>query len=170
VITGGASGIGRAIVERLERGGAEVQALDLEGGFDVSDPVAWEAVGAVDLACLNAGVVTGTGDIGELSDDAYRRILGANVDGVVFGVRRLARVLEPGSAIVVTASLAGLTSMPSDSTTRERNTSSSASSAASRRNSTSAGFASTRSVRESSTRPSWGRKVVRGSWPPAFRC
>lgn len=114
MITGGASGIGRAIVERLERGGAEVQALDLEGGFDVSDPVAWEAVGAVDLACLNAGVVSGTGDIGELSDDAYRRILGANVDGVVFGVRRLARVLKPGSAIVVTASLAGLTSMPSD--------------------------------------------------------
>lgn len=115
MITGGASGIGRAIVERLERGGAEVQVLDLERGFDVSDPVAWEAVGAVDLACLNAGVVSGTGDIGELSDDAYRRILGANVDGVVFGVRRLARVLEPGSAIVVTASLAGLTSMPSDS-------------------------------------------------------
>jgi NAD(P)-dependent dehydrogenase (short-subunit alcohol dehydrogenase family) len=36
-----------------------------------------------------------------------------NVDGVVFGVRRLASVMERGS-IVVTASLAGLTAMPSD--------------------------------------------------------
>ena len=36
-----------------------------------------------------------------------------NVDGVVFGVRRLAQVMERGS-IVVTASLAGLTGMPSD--------------------------------------------------------
>ena len=88
--------------------------LDLQGGFDVSDPDAWHSVGPVDLACLNAGVVTGISEIGELSEEAYRRIQGANVDGVVFGVRRLARVLEPASAIVVTASLAGLTSMRQD--------------------------------------------------------
>ena len=114
LVTGGASGIGRAIAERLERGGADVRVLDLQNGFDVSDPSAWESVGPVDLACLNAGVATGSREIAELSDADYRRILGANVDGVVFGVRRLARVIEPGSAIVVTASLAGLTSMPSD--------------------------------------------------------
>jgi NAD(P)-dependent dehydrogenase (short-subunit alcohol dehydrogenase family) len=114
LVTGGASGIGRALVERLEREGAEVQALDLIDGFDVSDADAWESVGAVELACLNAGVVTGTGDLRELGDDAYRRIMGANVDGVVFGVRRLARVLEPGSAIVVTASLAGLVPTAND--------------------------------------------------------
>jgi len=35
-------------------------------------------------------------------------VLAVNLDGVVFGVRRLARVMAPGSAIVVTASLAGL--------------------------------------------------------------
>jgi NAD(P)-dependent dehydrogenase (short-subunit alcohol dehydrogenase family) len=114
LVTGGASGIGRAIVERLEQRGTDVRVLDLRDGFDVSDPTAWEAVGPVELACLNAGVATGSAQIGELADDDYRRILGANVDGVVFGVRRLARVLDPGSAIVVTASLAGLTSMPSD--------------------------------------------------------
>jgi NAD(P)-dependent dehydrogenase (short-subunit alcohol dehydrogenase family) len=114
LVTGGASGIGRAIVERLEQGGVDVRVLDLQDGFDVSDPSAWDSVGPVDLACLNAGVVTGTGEIAELSDDAYRRILGTNVDGVVLGVRRLARVLEFGSAIIVTASLAGLTSMPRD--------------------------------------------------------
>jgi NAD(P)-dependent dehydrogenase (short-subunit alcohol dehydrogenase family) len=114
LVTGSASGIGRALVERLRRDGAEVQTLDLRDGFDVADPAAWESIGPVDLACLNAGVVTGTAEISELADEAYRRIQGANQDGVVFGVRRLARVLEPGSAIVVTASLAGLVATPND--------------------------------------------------------
>jgi NAD(P)-dependent dehydrogenase (short-subunit alcohol dehydrogenase family) len=114
LVTGGASGIGRAIVERLEREGADVSVLDLQDGFDVSDVNAWESVGAVDVACLNAGVVTGARDVREVRDEQYRRIMGTNVDGVVFGVRRLARVQKPGSAIVVTASLAGLTPIESD--------------------------------------------------------
>ena len=113
LVTGGRSGIGAAIVSALEGDGVEVQVLDLADGFDVSDPEAWEAVGSVDLACLNAGVVTGEGDVAKLEDDQYRRILGANVDGVVFGVRRLARVMDGGS-VVVTASLAGLTTMELD--------------------------------------------------------
>jgi NAD(P)-dependent dehydrogenase (short-subunit alcohol dehydrogenase family) len=114
LVTGGLSGIGRAIVERLEREGAQVRVLDLQDGFDVSDASAWESVEAVDLACLNAGIVTGERDLREVRDEQYRRILGTNVDGVVFGVRRLARVQKPGSAIVVTASLAGLTPIESD--------------------------------------------------------
>jgi NAD(P)-dependent dehydrogenase (short-subunit alcohol dehydrogenase family) len=113
-VTGGASGIGRAIVELLEREGHEVTVLDLRDGFDVGDPAAWESVGAVELAFVNAGVTTGVADVTAVSDDAYRRILGANLDGVVFGVRRLAAVMEPGSAIVVTASLAGLVGMERD--------------------------------------------------------
>jgi NAD(P)-dependent dehydrogenase (short-subunit alcohol dehydrogenase family) len=68
----------------------------------------------VELACLNAGVTTGETDVRDVSDEAYRRIRGANLDGVVYGVRRLADVLEPGSAIVVTASLAGLVAAPQD--------------------------------------------------------
>jgi len=114
LVTGGASGIGAATVALLEKGGAEVQVLDLSDGFDVSDPAAWESVGPVELAFLNAGVATGETDVAALTDEQYRRALGANVDGVVFGVRRLARVMEPGSAIVATASLAGLTAMPHD--------------------------------------------------------
>jgi len=114
LVTGGASGIGAATVALLERGGAEVQVLDLSDGFDVGDPAAWESVGPVELAFLNAGVATGERDVAALTDEQYRRALGANVDGVVFGVRRLARVMEPGSAIVATASLAGLTAMPHD--------------------------------------------------------
>lgn len=114
LVTGGASGIGAAIGALLEREGAEVRVLDVRDGFDVSDPAAWEDVGPVELACLNAGVVTGQGDLAQVSDADYRRILGTNVDGIVFGTRRLARVMERGSAIVATASLAGLTAMPSD--------------------------------------------------------
>lgn len=109
LVTGGASGIGAAIVALLEHEGAEVQVLDLRDGFDVSDPLAWEAVGPVELACLNAGVLSGGDDLA-----AYRRIIGVNVDGVVLGVLRLAEVMEPGSAIVVTASLAALEAMASD--------------------------------------------------------
>ena len=113
-MTGGASGIGRAIVDLLERDGHEVTVLDLRTGFDVGDPAAWESVGAVELAFLNAGVTTGVADVTSVSDEAYRRIRGTNLDGVVFGVRRLAAVMEPGGAIVVTASLAGLVGMERD--------------------------------------------------------
>ena len=114
LVTGGASGIGAAAVALLESEGVEVAALDLTTGFDVGDPAAWETLGAVDFAFLNAGVATGTGDVAELSDAQYRRALGANVDGVVFGVRRMARVMVPGSSIVATASLAGLLPMSLD--------------------------------------------------------
>jgi NAD(P)-dependent dehydrogenase (short-subunit alcohol dehydrogenase family) len=108
IVTGGEGGIGRAIRARLAREGYDVESLDLVGGFDVTDPAAWENVGPVELACLNAGVLTG-----ELTYESYRRAVAVNVDGVVLGVLRLADVMERG-AIVVTASLAGLTAMPSD--------------------------------------------------------
>ncbi len=114
LVTGGRSGIGAAVVTALEREGVAVEVLDVVDGFDVSDPRAWEDVEAVELACLNAGVVTGEGDISTVTDEQYRRIVGVNVDGVVYGVRRMARVMQPGSAIVVTASLAGLTTIEVD--------------------------------------------------------
>jgi NAD(P)-dependent dehydrogenase (short-subunit alcohol dehydrogenase family) len=114
LVTGGASGIGAAIVELLRSEGAEVRVLDLCDGFDVSDPAAWEAVEAVELACLNAGVVTREADVTKLAGDAYRRVVATNVDGVVLGVRRLAQVMGRGSAIVATASLAGLTPLEND--------------------------------------------------------
>jgi NAD(P)-dependent dehydrogenase (short-subunit alcohol dehydrogenase family) len=91
-----------------------VRVLDVVDGFDVGDPDAWAQVDAVDLACLNAGVVTGEGDLTRLAEEQYRRTVAVNVDGVVFGVRRLARVMHEGAAIVVTASLAGLTTMERD--------------------------------------------------------
>ncbi len=114
LVTGSAGGIGSAIVTKLRTEGFEVQELDLVNGFDVSDPHAWEHIGSVDFACLNAGVVTGESEVAVLTDEQYRRAVGVNVDGVVFGVRRLDRVMPKGSTIVVTASLAGLTGVPDD--------------------------------------------------------
>jgi NAD(P)-dependent dehydrogenase (short-subunit alcohol dehydrogenase family) len=113
LVTGGRSGIGAALVSALEREAVDVHVLDIVDGFDVGDPRAWEEIGAVELACLNAGVTTGETVVAKLTDEQYRRVLRANVDGVVFGVRRLARVMD-GGAIVVTASLAGLTTMEID--------------------------------------------------------
>ncbi|HEV7639642.1 MAG TPA: SDR family oxidoreductase [Gaiellaceae bacterium] len=114
VITGGEGGLGRAMGARLEREGYEVESLDLVTGFDVTDPAAWEGVATVDLAVLNAGILTAETDLTKLSTDDYRRALAVNVDGVVFGVRHLARVMN-GGTIIVTASLAGLVGMPLDS-------------------------------------------------------
>jgi NAD(P)-dependent dehydrogenase (short-subunit alcohol dehydrogenase family) len=114
LVTGSAGGLGRAIVARLRAEGYDVQELDLVNGFDVTDPGAWERVGPVDLAVLNAGVLTGEGDVAALSHEQYRRAVAVNVDGVVLGVRRLARVMSDGGAIVATASLAGLVEVPED--------------------------------------------------------
>lgn len=86
-----------------------MQSLDLRDGFDVADPPAWETVGPVDLTCLNAGVASAGADVAD-----YRQVVSLNVDGVVFGLRHMERVMAPGSAIVVTASLAGLVRWPPD--------------------------------------------------------
>jgi len=114
LITGGSGGLGLAIVAAL--GDAEVVSLGLEEGFDVGDADAWRAVeGEFDAAFLNAGIVTGEGDIAALTDEQYRRAVRANVDGVVFGVRELsARLMPNGGSIVATSSLAGLTATPMD--------------------------------------------------------
>src|SRR5207244_145076 len=63
LVTGGASGIGAAAVALLRAEGVDVEVLDLATGFDVGDPSAWERVGPVDYAFLNAGVATGEGDV-----------------------------------------------------------------------------------------------------------
>jgi NAD(P)-dependent dehydrogenase (short-subunit alcohol dehydrogenase family) len=113
LVTGGRGGLGRAFAAAL--GDADVLTLDLPE-FDVGDAGAWHALdGEFDAAFLNAGVITGEGDMSVLTDEQYRRALGANVDGVVFGVRECAARLMPrGGSIVATASLAGLTVTPMD--------------------------------------------------------
>jgi NAD(P)-dependent dehydrogenase (short-subunit alcohol dehydrogenase family) len=114
LITGGRGGLGRAFAAALGAD-ADVTLLDLPE-FDVGDPAAWRALeGVYDAAFLNAGVVTGAADPAELSDEQYRCAVGANLDGVVYGVRECAARLMPGGgSILATASLAGLTATPID--------------------------------------------------------
>ncbi len=133
IVTGGGSGIGLASATRLAGAGVSVAVVDLDGRSaekvagelgglglqaDVGRPEVWPGIvdavtarfGGVDLAHLNAGVTTGEADITKVTDDIYRRAVGVNVDGVVFGVRALVPALSArgGGAIVATASLAGL--------------------------------------------------------------
>lgn len=136
IVTGGASGIGKATAIALAELGADVVVTDIDeaggarvaeqvgGSFamlDVADPDAWERVvsmfGPFDVAFLNAGISTQQGlpptegnPLVALTDDAYRRIMSINLDGVVFGMRAvLPGMIERGSGdIVATASMAGL--------------------------------------------------------------
>ncbi len=139
LVTGAASGLGRATARALSEAGASVVVADLdrEGGERVADELggsfiatdvadldanlaavafAVERHGGLDYAFLNAGVSTecGVGDDFDLA--LYRRAMGANLDGVVFGTHAVLPALRArgGGAIVATASLAGLTAVPFD--------------------------------------------------------
>jgi len=139
LVTGAASGIGRATAERFAAEGMHVFVVDqtedagravadgIGGRFeaaDVGDPAAVDqafaacaaAFGGIDVVYLNAGIAIGHPDIATLPDDEYRRIMRVNVDGVVYGARAAVRALVPrgGGAIVATASLAGLIPFPPD--------------------------------------------------------
>ncbi len=139
LITGAAGGFGRALTETLTGRDLKVVACDVDEAAgnelaeatgalfvacDVSDleqneaavAVAVAEYGGLDLAFLNAGVAFGT-QLGEDFDpEAYRRAMGVNIDGVVFGVNAVLPAMKArgGGAIVATASLAGLTPVPMD--------------------------------------------------------
>jgi len=134
LVTGGSSGIGKACVARYRAEGATVFVADLhprssdELALDVGDPVAWaalvESLPPLDVVHLNAGIVTPGRTIGagsklpltDVSDQAYRSIVGANIDGVFYGARAvLPSMAERGSGdIIVTASIAGLVGLGGD--------------------------------------------------------
>ena len=139
IVTGGASGLGAATARALRAEGAQLVIADVDeaggravaeefdGAFvrtDVSDleanramvAFATEAFGGVDLAYLNAGVASAMGVGEEFDLERYRRIMGINLDGVVFGTVAAVPALKArgGGAIVATASLAGLTGTPMD--------------------------------------------------------
>jgi NAD(P)-dependent dehydrogenase (short-subunit alcohol dehydrogenase family) len=139
VITGGASGIGRAVAEAAAEAGMKVVLADIEeaalkeadvamaaSGADVLSVVTDVSVGSsveelrdkalsrfgtVHLVHNNAGVAVG-GPLWTVSEADWTWVLGVNLWGVIHGIRAFVPVLlEQGEGHVVnTASLAGLTS------------------------------------------------------------
>jgi NAD(P)-dependent dehydrogenase (short-subunit alcohol dehydrogenase family) len=139
LVTGGASGIGAATARRFAAADAQVAVVDRDeagarkvadeiGGLalaaDVTDldavtgavAVAEERFGRLDVVFLNAGVTAGQSGIEDLDLGGYRRIMGVNVDHVVFGLTAAVPALRRagGGHVVATSSLAGLTGMPGD--------------------------------------------------------
>ncbi len=142
VITGGASGLGRAMADRFAREGMRIVLADVEPDAlaraetemkaaganvigvrtDVSKAADVEALaqktlsafGAVHLLANNAGVAEG-GSVWDNTVADWEWVLGVNVWGVIHGVRVFTPImLEQGSEghIVNTASVAGLISPP----------------------------------------------------------
>ena len=137
VVTGGASGMGRAMALRFARAGMNVVIGDVDDDrmdavvaealrhgvhalgvhTDVSDEsanvalnaAACDAFGQVNVVCLNAGVTGSTGRSWTLTAKDWNWSLGILLDGVVHGVRAFVPgIVEHGDGhVVMTASIAG---------------------------------------------------------------
>lgn len=137
LVTGAASGIGRASARLLAREGACIIAADLDpvGGatlvaelgegadhaflsLDVSDEQGWMAVaaevrrrfGRLNILVNNAGVALPPAPVTELSLDAWRRVMAVNADGVFLGTKHALPLLREsgGGSIVNVSSIAGI--------------------------------------------------------------
>lgn len=132
VVTGAASGIGRAIATLAHADGAEVTAVDVDAAgleglgdelgaerfealeLDLADGAAVDAAGGglgeVDVLVNNAGISDQFTPTAETSDELWERVLGINL----FAAFRLSRAVLPGmverggGAIVNTASVAAI--------------------------------------------------------------
>jgi NAD(P)-dependent dehydrogenase (short-subunit alcohol dehydrogenase family) len=141
VVTGGASGIGRALAERFVREGMKIVLADVEEKAlaetrdmlaasgasvlavrtDVSQAEqveelarrTFDAFGTAHVVCNNAGVSV-AGPAWQPSEADYRWVLGVNLWGVIHGIRAFVpRLVSQGEGHVVnTASIAGLISAP----------------------------------------------------------
>jgi NAD(P)-dependent dehydrogenase (short-subunit alcohol dehydrogenase family) len=145
VITGAASGIGLATAKRFALMGLNVVLADLLGAplnaaltdvtagaaggqiiaepTDVSDfasvqalkAAAYDRFGAVDVLMNNAGVGKGGGAFADI--DAWRRVIGVNLWGVIHGINAFAADMSaqgtPG-LIINTGSKQGITTPPGD--------------------------------------------------------
>lgn len=132
VVTGAASGIGRAAAEKLAARGARVVAVDVDElalnwtagradvvacTGDVSDPetnaamvdTALRRFGRLDVVLLNAGVPS-QGTIDGLPLAVFERVLDVNLRGCVLGLRAALPALRASGrgSVVVTASVSGL--------------------------------------------------------------
>ena len=138
LITGGASGIGKATAVRFCREGARVVVTDLdesqghkvaeglqeEGancdfyGLDVRSESAWELVvgdvvrrwGRVDAFVANAGISFAK-PVSEMSLEEWRQVHAVNLDGVFLGTKHAVRVMREqgtGGSIVIVSSASGI--------------------------------------------------------------
>jgi len=137
-VTGGASGIGRAIAERFVAEGARVAVADrdepgarqvaaslgaaaLAVPLDVTDEAAWiaaletvaAAFGRLDILVNNAGIGP-LGTIEKTSLEEWRRVHAVNLDGVFLGCKHALPHLRRagGGSIVNMSSVAGLIGTP----------------------------------------------------------
>lgn len=137
IVTGAASGIGRAAAEIIVGAGGSVVAVDraaeqltwadghdqiatLAGDVSTEETnaaavaAALEYFGRLDGSVLNAGV-SGSGDLIEQSMDDFERSFAVNVRGVVLGVRAATPAMRETSengAFCVTASTSGIRADP----------------------------------------------------------
>jgi len=135
IVTGAASGIGRAVVERLVAGGTSTVVVDRAPADwaeplgdavacvvgDVTDPAtngvavdtALETFGRLDVAVFNAGVSMG-GDLLDLPIEEFDRAIEVNVRAVALGLRAVVPTLRRlgGGRVVVTASTSGIGADP----------------------------------------------------------
>jgi NAD(P)-dependent dehydrogenase (short-subunit alcohol dehydrogenase family) len=138
LITGGTGGFGRALAAKLRAREVTVVLADLDSernrqvaaelgcpfvALDVTDRAANEAVvaqveaehGRLDAAYLNAGISAAKSD-DAVDLDEFLRVVEIDLFGVVYGTLAARPALQRagGGAIVVTASLAGLSPMATD--------------------------------------------------------
>jgi NAD(P)-dependent dehydrogenase (short-subunit alcohol dehydrogenase family) len=138
LITGGASGIGKAIALRLAAVGAKVLIADIDeaGGLDTAKEIAAgggeadfiradvtrdeefkaafkrieDVWGGVDVVVNNAGILTGSPAFPETPPEKWKRVVDINLGGVMRGTQLGIEALSArgGGVIVNTASLSGI--------------------------------------------------------------
>jgi 3-oxoacyl-[acyl-carrier protein] reductase len=119
IVTGGAQGIGAAIVRRLQQSGARVTIWDLEGSpaVDVADPSSVETatrnalaeLGRIDILVNNAGIAGKNAPTVEYPVDEWERVLRVNLTSQFLCCRAVAPHMAKAryGRIVNIASVAG---------------------------------------------------------------